>query len=473
MKAEDEKPFEENVKASLRDMIRIHRNHPSIIVWSMSNEPFFSDTKTLPKVRAFLKDLVDCSHQLDPTRPAAIGGCQRGNIDKLGDIAGYNGDGARMPEFQNPGVASVVSEYGSVIADRPGNYESNNLSELGLAPGANRNKPDSWRFTWRSGEAIWCGFDHGSIAGRNFGAMGLIDYYRLPKRAWYWYRNEYAHVPPPEWPQQGTPAGLKLAADKPALQRADGTDDAQLIVTVVNAAGKPVNNSVPVTLAVESGPGEFPTGPSITFAPGSDIAIRDGQAAIEMRSYYAGSTLIRATSPGLKDATLTITSLGGPAFTPGKTPPVRPRPYQPVTEQSGAGTATVFGTDNPTRASGQAPGHAAGLANDGNPDTCWLAPDTSPNAWWQTDLERIVAIRNVSLTFPTEGNWRYRIETSDDGSNWNPAIDQTHSATTGKSRTDIAPPGTTGRFVRVSITATPAGKPAAISEFTATGTVVR
>ena len=24
-------------------MIRIHRNHPSIIVWSMGNEAFFSD----------------------------------------------------------------------------------------------------------------------------------------------------------------------------------------------------------------------------------------------------------------------------------------------------------------------------------------------------------------------------------------------------------------------------------------------
>ena len=40
--------------------------------------------------------------KLDPTRPAAIGGCQRGEIDKLGDVAGYNGDGATL--FLNPGV---------------------------------------------------------------------------------------------------------------------------------------------------------------------------------------------------------------------------------------------------------------------------------------------------------------------------------------------------------------------------------
>ena len=47
-----------------------------------------------------LKQLVDLSHKLDPTRPAAIGGAQRGGFDVLGDIAGYNGDGAAI--FHDP-----------------------------------------------------------------------------------------------------------------------------------------------------------------------------------------------------------------------------------------------------------------------------------------------------------------------------------------------------------------------------------
>jgi len=98
-------------------------------------------------------------------------------------------------------------------------------------------------------------------------------------------------------------AALKISADKTTLKSADGTDDAQIIVTVVDADGKALSNSPPVTLTVESGPGEFPTGPAITFDPNSDIAIRDGQAAMEFRSYYSGKTVIRATSPGLKDAT--------------------------------------------------------------------------------------------------------------------------------------------------------------------------
>lgn len=90
---------------------------------------------------------------------------------------------------------------------------------------------------------------------------------------------------------------MKLAADKTMLQCVDGTDNAQIIVTVVDKDGKALSNCPPVTLTIQSGPGEFPTGPSITFAADSDITIRDGQAAIEFRSYYSGETVIRATSP--------------------------------------------------------------------------------------------------------------------------------------------------------------------------------
>ena len=467
----DDADFEASVKASLRDMIRIHRNHPSIIVWSMSNEPFFSEKSVMPQVRRFLSDIVAYTHELDPTRPAAIGGCQRGDIDKLGDVAGYNGDGARL--FGNPGVASVVSEYGSTIADRPGNYAPGWGDLLGT-PGADKNEIGSWRLPWRSGESIWCAFDHGSIAGRRFGGMGLVDYFRLPKRQWYWYRNENLHIPPPAWPGNGIPAALKLTADKMMLNSVDGTDDAQIVVTVVDKDGKAINNCPPVTLAVESGPGEFPTGPSITFAPDSDIAIRDGMAAMEFRSYFAGKTVVRATSPGLQDATVEITSLGGPKFIAGKTPPVKPRPYVRFAGAA-ANSAVALGTENPTRASSEAPGHSGRLANDGNPATFWQAAASDTNAWLRVDLERIVTVQKTKLTFPAEGGWRYRLEISDDGeNNWKMISDQTQTAGAGKERADAAPnTPVRGRFVRVTITGVPAEQAAAISEFTITGQITQ
>lgn len=465
----DEADFEASVKASLRDMIRIHRNHPSIIVWSMSNEPFFSDGSVMPKVRTFLKDLVAYSHELDPTRPAAIGGCQRGDIDKLGDLAGYNGDGARL--FPNPGIPNLVTEYGSTIADRPGNYEPG-WGDLPTTPGAEASRPGSWRLPWRGGEAIWCAFDHGSIAG-HFGAMGMVDYFRLPKRQWYWYRNEYRHVPPPPWPSEGVPAGLHLTADKTVLASVDGTDDAQVIVTVVDKDGNALSNCPPVTLTIESGPGEFPTGPSITFSPESDIVIRDGKAAIEFRSYHAGKTLIRASSPGLRDATIEITSHGEPAFVAGETLPVKPRPYVRYTGIAAGGSLMSFGRANPTRASSEATGHAGRFANDGDPATFWQAADGDADAWLCVDLERIVNVSSVKLRFPMAGHWRYRIEISDDGkTNWRLVADQTQTNGTGDLRTDTAQDASArGRFLRVAITASPANQPPALAEVEVAGTL--
>jgi glycosyl hydrolase family 2 len=323
--------FDANVLASLTDMIRIHRNHPSIIAWSMGNEDFFNGGPA-DRVVALLKKEVALTHQLDPAptgRPAAIGGAQSkvGGVEAgtLGDVAGYNGDGVG---YNDPGIPNMVSEYGADVSwTRPGNYEAGwgNLTVTnGLAA-----QP-----AWRSGISRWCMFDYGSQMGSQYTSSGLVDYFRIPKRAYYWYRNAYAKVAPPTWPAAGTAAALKLTSSTPTLSAVDGTQDAWLLVTVVDSSGKAISNNVPVTLTIKSGPGEFPTGPSITFTPpgsgsASDIGIRDGQAAIEFRTYYSGTSIIEATSSGLASSSVTITSQGSPAWVEGTTPKVAPRPYQP------------------------------------------------------------------------------------------------------------------------------------------------
>ena len=100
--------FDANVLASLTDMIRIHRNHPSIIAWSMGNEDFFNGGPA-DRVVALLKKSVALTHQLDPAptgRPAAIGGAQSkiGGVEPgtLGDVAGYNGDGVGLQQPGHP-----------------------------------------------------------------------------------------------------------------------------------------------------------------------------------------------------------------------------------------------------------------------------------------------------------------------------------------------------------------------------------
>jgi len=303
--------------------------------------------------------------------------------------------------------------------------------------------------------------------------MGMVDYFRLPKRQWYWYRNDYLKIPPPEWPSNGVPAALKLVADKTILKNVDGTDDAQLIVTVLDKDGRTLSNSPPVTLTVESGPGEFPTGPSIAFAPDSDIAILDGTAAIEFRSYYAGRTVIRASSPGLRDATIEIISRGKPEFIAGKTPPVKPRPYVRFQEKPADGGPIALGKENPTSASSEAPGHSGSAANDRDPKTFWQAAEGDANAWLTVDLERVVTIRNTKLLFPSEGNWRYKIEISDSrDSGWRLFADETQTSSTNKERVNDAKGNSmSGRFMRVTFTGTPTGQRPALSEVEATGTL--
>ena len=457
---EQEAEFEQSVEDTLREEIRILRNHPSIVVWSMCNEVFFSSNQ--PKVKNLLRRMVELTHQLDPTRPAAIGGAQRGGLDKLGDVAGYNGDGARL--FINPGIPNVVSEYGAQPTPRPGTYDGHFKARDQLVA----STPE---YPWRSGQVIWCGFDYGTIFGTGV-SKGLLDYARIPKREWYWYRNEYLHLPPPAWPQAGVPARLALTADRTVIAGTDGLDDVHLLVTVQNAAGKAISNSPPVTFTIESGPGEFPTGRTITFDPATDIPIRDGQAAIEFRSYYGGKSVIRATSPGLQSAALKITTQGDPKFIPDKTPLVPERPY--VRFSRTAITAPVIepqdiACNRPTSASSEAPGHNGSRAVDGDAATYWSADDRQPGAWWQVDLEQPHTITAVQTTFATAGNYRYRIEGSPDGNAWTLLADQTQSESVAQTRADAIPSDHHWQQVRITFTALPPGQPAAIAEVKITG----
>jgi beta-galactosidase len=453
------------VKRQLSEMIRINRNHPSIIVWGLCNEPFFTAEETMPQVRRLLKEAVDLAHRLDPSRPAAVDGVQRGELDRIGDIAGYNGDGAVL--FPNPGIPNFVAEYGSTIADRPGAYDPG-WGDIERTPGATAGKPESWRPSWRSGEAIWAGFDHGSIAGRQFGSMGIIDYSRLPKRAWYWYRNAYRGIAPPQWPQPGLAAALRLSSSAPVIRRADGTDDVQVVVSVVDAQGRTLSNSPPVRLEIEAGPGELPTGRRMDFAPDTDIPIRDGQAAIAMRSWQAGVSRLRATSPGLQDATLEISTLEGPPFRAGVTPLAPDRPYRPLEPAiKTEGEEQFFGTDNPTDASSSAPGHSSRLVNDGDAATFWAPAPDDPRPWVSVDPERILTVSRIIVTLRAPGRYAFHAEVQTPDGAWTALADEPMGDVP-QTVVELRTQASTGRKVRLGVRSAN-GEPVGIAEMRIAG----
>ncbi|MBK3517083.1 glycoside hydrolase family 2 protein [Carboxylicivirga marina] len=404
---EDMAAYNESAANTLQELIRINRNSPSVIAWSMSNEPFFSAMSVDAEMKQLLSDLVELSHILDPTRLAMIGGAQRRGVDVLGDIAGYNGDGATL--YRNPGIPNMVSEYGSCVSDRPGNYTP-----------CWGHVTDGEKPEWRSGHAIWCGFDHGSIAG-NMGEMGIVDFARIPKRSWYWYRHYFRDIEPPVWPEPGTPKSLQLFADKTTIQGTNATDDVHINVKVIGDSGLHISNSPDVTLTIISGPGEFPTGRSITFKETTynDIQILDGHAAIEFRSYEGGATIIEATSEGLESARINITTMGEPMYQEGITPLVKERPYidYRLTKAIAAGEPVKVSDARPSRTN-SAGKSLPSLANDGHKWTKWQPEPENGRVWWELDMENFYQVDRVEFTFVKAEGAELILETSFNQEDW-------------------------------------------------------
>ena len=306
----DQTAFEKSCLDQLEEMICTQRNHPSIICWSMCNEVFFTDAPVKDKAKELIRKMVERSHELDPSRPAAVGGAQRDGFDVLGDLAGYNGDGAAL--YHDPGFPSLVSEYGSSIETRPGKFEPR------FTDGTEIDYP------WRSGKILWCGFHHGSIFD-GMGSMGMIDYYRLPLACWYWYREHLAGKSAPKPKKEGTPFQIRLSSDVNRFH-ANGQEDAWICAELLDQEGNPISNEIELTFTVEKGDGIFPTGKTITFSPEKKNML-DGLAAIEFRSWYGGENVICATADGVKSAKICILADGEPKPKNTVLNPMLPPPY--------------------------------------------------------------------------------------------------------------------------------------------------
>ncbi|MEO0054681.1 MAG: hypothetical protein RLZZ50_628, partial [Verrucomicrobiota bacterium] len=95
-------------------------------------------------------------------------------------------------------------------------------------------------------------------------------------------------------------------------------------------------------------------------------------------------------------------------------------------------------------------GRLGRVANDGDPATHWSPPKGDQPTWWQVDLERLVAIHAVKLTFPETGDNRFKIEVSLDATNWRVADDYTHVPGSGRTGVSTPEKPVTGRFVRIT-----------------------
>lgn len=107
------------------EMVRAHRNHPSIIAWGVGNELDAQCEETIQ----YIKDAVAYTHRLDPERPAnyvsnsiyknhALDGTTDGDIMMINDYIGtWHGELDQYGEWdeivlKNPDKPMIPSEYG-------------------------------------------------------------------------------------------------------------------------------------------------------------------------------------------------------------------------------------------------------------------------------------------------------------------------------------------------------------------------
>ena len=186
-------------------MIRRDRNHPSIIIWSVSNEEFAVEGNDQGRNTA--RTMQSYVKRLDPTRPVtypAPQGDTVGGINSVIEVRGWNyHPGPDMDKYhtKHPQQANVGTEQGSTTGTR-GIYESN--PERGHVA-AYDEPPHRWVTSaeewwswfadrpWLSGGFVWTGFDYRGeptpYKWPNINShFGILDLCGFPKDNFYYYK---------------------------------------------------------------------------------------------------------------------------------------------------------------------------------------------------------------------------------------------------------------------------------------------
>ena len=119
--------FRSNVLTLVRETIAQHRNHPSIVMWSLFNEIFGEGGKcmSMEKTAAFLREVHDQVKRSDPGRMTTSAGCDasRRQIHLITDAQGFNlypGWYNWRPWYEGDGGWDLSNAVMRVLAEMPG-----------------------------------------------------------------------------------------------------------------------------------------------------------------------------------------------------------------------------------------------------------------------------------------------------------------------------------------------------------------
>lgn len=229
--------FKEWSDRDMTNLVKHHRNHPGIIMWSIGNEIPEQWSKEGMEIAKHLQDIC---HQYDPSRPVTQGmdkaeAALKSGFAQVMDVPGFNyrvhkyyKNIEQLPQgfLLGSETASTVSSRGvykfpvQVRASNNNPYADGQCSSYDTEYCSWSNLPDDdWKMqddhSWVIGEFVWTGYDYlgeptpyDTYWPSRSSYFGICDLAGLPKDRYYMYRarwNEQQHTTHllPHWNWKG------------------------------------------------------------------------------------------------------------------------------------------------------------------------------------------------------------------------------------------------------------------------------
>ncbi len=227
--------FKEWSDRDMTNLVKHHRNHPSIIMWSIGNEIPEQWSKEGMEIAKHLQDIC---HQYDPSRPVTQGmdkaeAALKSGFAQVMDVPGFNyrvhkyyKNIEQLPQgfLLGSETASTVSSRGvykfPVVVSEKATYPDGQCSSYDTEYCSWSNLPDDdWKmqddYSLVIGEFVWTGYDYlgeptpyDTYWPSRSSYFGICDLAGLPKDRYYMYRarwNEQQHTTHilPHWNWKG------------------------------------------------------------------------------------------------------------------------------------------------------------------------------------------------------------------------------------------------------------------------------
>ena len=210
--------FKEWSDRDIENLVKCHRNHPSIVMWSIGNEIPEQWSEEGRNISAHLQKIC---HELDPSRPVTQGmdraeAALKSGFAQTMDVPGFN---YRVHKYENnikqlPQGFLLGSETASTVSSRGvykfpveisdhAVYNDGQCSSYDTEYCSWSNLPDDdWcmqdDFPWVIGEFVWTGFDYlgeptpyDEYWPSRSSYFGICDLAGLPKDRYFLYRSKW------------------------------------------------------------------------------------------------------------------------------------------------------------------------------------------------------------------------------------------------------------------------------------------